>query len=119
MTPKTTIRRKALLAASSVVLALQGCEDWTLLIQHDCDEEDAATATDLPEDTGVDEELLEPDCVDAQDMFACCEERRLWCEEESGLFQSVDNCVFGPGFDGSTGCIPWGPPAPPRFGAWA
>lgn len=118
MTPsQNTLRRKALLAAGSVVLALQGCDDWEVLIQqHDCDEEDAATYAAT--DTGwVDDPALEPDCTQAAEPWTCCDDRATWCEENRPLLQSFDTCYYGPGFDGSTGCIPWGPPAPPRLGA--
>lgn len=118
MTRQTSIRRKALLAASSVVLALgAGCDLDQLVQNH---------PTDCGPDTDTDTQVVdtgrpsdEPLCNQGDFDAACCEARTEWCTDQHA-FQTddlVNECIFGPGFDGSTGCIPWGPPAPPRFGA--
>ena len=56
-----------------------------------------------------------PDCVAlGLDVTACCEALAAWCSEAvSAGTPEYDECVYGPGYDGSTGCIPWGPPVPP------
>ena len=58
-----------------------------------------------------------PDC-DALglDLLACCDALRPWCGQQlvEGT-TAYNDCVYGPGFDGSTGCIPWGPPVPPAL----
>ncbi len=52
---------------------------------------------------------------DPDAWVACCDDLRVWCEETFAGQEAIDECVFGPDYDGSTGCIPWGPPAPPAF----
>lgn len=63
--------------------------------------------------TGADDP---PDCTDTTDMAACCDELAEYC---AGVYdpstQDYLDCLYGPDFDGSTGCIPWGPPVPPRM----
>ena len=122
-------RAKALLAAGSVVLALGGCTQSGALQVANTSIQPLDTAvpdTDVPTDT--DEAVCaycpdtdvpsEPDCTSV-DMFPCCDERAAWCETQFTIDDpAYSECLFGPGFDGSTGCIPWGPPAPPRFGAY-
>jgi hypothetical protein len=111
------IRRKALLAASSVVLAagLAACpqpkvEDTALA--------DTSAETDTDTDTA-------PTCTevapsDTAEYFSCCDELRTWCDATHGVdTQAASDCTWGPGTDGSTGCIPWGPPVPPRMRAVA
>jgi hypothetical protein len=57
-----------------------------------------------------------PDCTQAEDMAACCDELADWCDDiYDPATQDYLDCLYGPGFDGSTGCIPWGPPVPPRM----
>lgn len=138
---RSDIHRKALFAASTVVLAMTaGCTDGGALVPKDSDllvdsdagqdvldtargldtastDTDADTDrldTDRPADTDL-AALEGPDCRNVADMTTCCDERRTWCEGEVGTADetALNDCVFGPGFDGSTGCIPWGPPAPP------
>lgn len=51
----------------------------------------------------------------------CCETLGTWCQQaHPGNDQAANVCVFGENFSGAcTGCIPWGPPAPPPFDeAW-
>ncbi len=91
------------------------------------DETDAVTDTVETDDTNPVEETDdtvpsgEPDCAtDGLDMVACCDARHAWCGEGFAAdSEAYNDCVFGPGYDGSTGCIPWGPPVPPRARALA
>ena len=136
------IRRQALLAASSVVLAMGGgCHTWL----DDKAPQTASNPTpsaslDTPEALPSPSPTLataptptatiaasatptasssEPVCVGLQgtpDWATCCDDRMTWCDSQHpGDFDAASECTFGPNFDGSTGCIPWGPPAPPRF----
>ncbi len=61
----------------------------------------------------------EPDCKDktSADRGKCCDERMKWCKAQFPTDQNAYNdCYYGPNFSAKcTGCIPWGPPAPPRF----
>lgn len=108
------IRRKALFAAGSVVLAATLAACPTPKPYADTSVGDTALATTETGDGG-------PDCsdVDLSDTGAyaeCCGARTDWCEAEHGAGTDAANaCIFGPDYDGSTGCIPWGPPVPPRF----
>jgi hypothetical protein len=57
-----------------------------------------------------------PDCTDTTgaENVECCNALFEWCADEYALdSDAYSECVYGPGFDGSTGCIPWGPPVPP------
>ncbi len=60
-----------------------------------------------------------PDCSKAQqggNWAQCCEALRAWCDAAFGAgSQASTECQFGPNFDGSTGCTPWGPAAPPAW----
>ncbi|MEY3015624.1 MAG: hypothetical protein RIT45_4359 [Pseudomonadota bacterium] len=66
----------------------------------------------------------EPDCVSLQgtaEWATCCDDRNKWCAAEYPNDTEAQNvCNFGHNYSGQcTGCIPWGPPAPPRFDpAW-
>lgn len=114
MTPD--VRRKALLAASSVVLALgSGCDLTVLDPPTQVVTQPPTLDTGETGDTGQLVDLDEPDCTQTADMGACCSERSTWCEDQGFVDLAHSECVFGPGFDGSTGCIPWGPPVPPAF----
>ena len=104
------LRRRSLLAAASVVLALgTGCDGGTKV---DDDDTSAYTA-----DSATTEEDLGPDCnaLGPDETTACCEERATWCEETVAIGEDLNECTYGPDYDGSTGCIPWGPAAPPAF----
>lgn len=83
-------RTLALRAASTVVLALgAGCAP-------------SSADSAVPE-------------VCEDDIAACCKHMKAVCAfEHVAGSEAYDECVFGPDFDGSTGCIPWGPPVPPR-----
>lgn len=161
MTPdeRSEIRRKALLAASSVTLALwmPGCApksdddptDW--LGDTDARDTDGGSDTDAAGDTDqadtslladtdtvvadtdpvvVDTDTLigdtaftvdpsgpKPDCgALGLQLGACCNALVDWCTANvvaGTASQDYTDCVYGPTFDGSTGCIPWGPPVPP------
>ena len=67
-----------------------------------------------------DPEPGEPDCIALQgkpEWATCCDDRNKWCAtKHANGSKEYNECVFGPNFSGKcTGCIPWGPPAPPRF----
>jgi len=86
---------------------------------------DTVAADSGAADTGCqDLEPGAPNCVDKQnspDLMTCCEARLKWCNTQyAGDQKAVDTCQFGANYSGKcTGCIPWGPPAPPRFDlAW-
>jgi hypothetical protein len=56
-----------------------------------------------------------PDCTTAPNG-PCCPLLGAWCAAEYPAdSQAATDCQFGPGFNGSTGCSPWGPPAPPAM----
>lgn len=78
------------------------------------DPDDEAPGTGTPEDN--DEVPSAPICIDVagDEQSECCQELSRWCEEHAPLEEQMD-CVYGPDFDGSTGCIPWGPPVPPSM----
>lgn len=155
---RSEVRRKALLAAATVTLAM-GCRaekpgsggevlvetDTPMEVPADTDRVDGVADSDAegpadsdpadsdPADSDpVDSDPLhtdvahtdppvdtappEPDCIkDGLDPTTCCDLRQAWCgsrlQPNSPAWQ---DCVWGPNFDGSTGCIPWGPPVPPR-----
>ena len=114
------LRRKALLAAGSVALAagLAGC----ILPDDDAVAGDTGKAdTALADTSGTDTSGGKPDCTevymsDTGAYAECCDALTAWCEAEHGSGTDAANeCTYGPGYDGSTGCIPWGPPVSPRF----
>ncbi len=71
-----------------------------------------------------DDEIGAPNCKDklnTPEWATCCDARLKWCQTNyTGDQKAADTCQFGPNFSGTcTGCIPWGPPAPPAFDlAW-
>lgn len=121
------LRQKALAAAASVVLALgAGCGP----VEADLGPVDSASYadtdavdTDVSDTDAVDTDAVDtdaPDCTVAADVMACCETLRTWCEgAHADDAAAIDACIFGPNYDGSTGCIPWGPPTPPEATAYA
>ncbi len=59
-----------------------------------------------------------PDCSKppARGDGECCQKLTTWCENAYPKdSKAQSDCVWGPDFNGSTGCIPWGPPAPPEW----
>lgn len=72
---------------------------------------DSSTATDTADGP--------PDCkhlTDGAQIGECCNARSAWClAAYPADSQKQNECHFGPDFDGTTGCIPWGPPAPPAW----
>jgi hypothetical protein len=55
-------------------------------------------------------------CGPEGETKACCDALREACTEAFGAESTdLDRCVFGPGTDGSHGCTPWGPPVPPAM----
>lgn len=74
---------------------------------------DASDATDVTADADD-----RPQCKGLTDQarYDCCNALNQWCNAAyPPPSQDATTCQFGPGYDGSTGCIPWGPPAPPAF----
>ena len=64
-----------------------------------------------------------PACLDisAPNWSECCQERAVLCGEKYPKDnQAAQTCTYGDNFSGQcSGCIPWGPPAPPAFDtAW-
>lgn len=116
---RALLRRKALFAAGSVVLAatLTACPEPSDL----ADTAARDTATDTAADTDADTGDGRPDCSsidmgDSEAWAACCEALSGWCADAFGATtEEASECTYGPDYDGSTGCIPWGPPVPPRF----
>jgi len=109
------LRRKALLAAASVVLAL-GAGGCAPSPSGGSADDSAAPSTDTSADTSE----VDNACNDlsAEETSTCCEARREACDAEFGEgTDAADECIFGADFSGSTGCIPWGPPVPPVFRA--
>ncbi len=72
------------------------------------------TSTRPGDDGGTTSEA--PDCTISppEELVLCCEDLMAWCTDafDPASTEWAD-CVYGPGFDGSTGCIPWGPAVPP------
>lgn len=65
-------------------------------------------------------EAGQPDCLALRgqpEWGTCCSDLGKWCSEKYPDDQNAaSTCQFGPNYSGQcTGCIPWGPPAPPRF----
>ena len=119
---RTQLRRKALFAASSVVLAaaLAACPTPKPDLDDTASVDTARTDTAADTDTVVGDGS--PDCTGLTDtaeaaaVGECCTARAEWCEEEHGSgTDAAGFCTYGPDYDGTTGCIPWGPPVPPRF----
>ncbi len=129
------LRRKALVAAASVTLAF-GCRDGAdkvvdpgVLDSAVADTDPSLLDTDRGDTDPVDTDRAvvdtdpevtppaRPDCAAlGLDLTACCDTLRDWCGRQVAEgTPAYDDCVFGPGFDGSTGCIPWGPPVPPAL----
>ena len=121
------LRHKALAAAASVVLALgSGCRavastdpDTDRVVDTEVSDTDVADTdvadTDVADTDPADTDAAAPDCVNAADVGACCMELATWCDlAYAGDPDAINECVYGPNYDGSTGCIPWGPPTPPE-----
>ena len=69
----------------------------------------AVASSDQPDCTGI-------DLADTGAYTECCDALSAWCQAAHGEgTDAAQACIYGPGLDGSTGCIPWGPPVPPRF----
>lgn len=116
--------QKGLIAAASVALAFSsGCGEKDTDTPDDTGPTvtDTGTPADDTSDTSDTSDTTDtsgaPDCteVEADLVMECCEELAMWCYEQYGDFNSeeYEECYFGPDFDGSTGCIAWGPPVPP------
>lgn len=88
--------------------------------------DDAAdtTAADVADTAGCgDPEPGAPNCLEVLPAMRsqCCMDRSEHCAKAyPGNGDDASICQFGPNFSGQcTGCIPWGPPAPPSFDrAW-
>ncbi len=65
-------------------------------------------------DAVVDDVTGKPLCtgVTGADWQPCCDALGLWCNAKFSSPNDQQECLFGPNFDGSTGCTPWGPPSP-------
>ena len=128
---RALLRHKALLAASSVVLAMTACvggdeaktDDTQAVITdtsgdtQDSDVVDTNVTDTNVTDTSVTDTSAQGDCngLPAEEVSACCDALRVACEAEHGAgTEAANECIFGEDFSGSTGCIPWGPPVPPR-----
>ncbi|HCH61252.1 MAG: hypothetical protein CL927_12450 [Deltaproteobacteria bacterium] len=139
---RDALRRKALTAAASVVFAFSAasCGSDEPVKDSDLDADipvsmvdsgqqteegggsdsgeagstDDSGTTSPMEDTGED---MRPDCteVPAEDWTDCCRALEEWCAEEYATDrEAAAECLYGPDYDGSTGCMAWGPPVPPR-----
>ena len=124
---RALLRHKALLAASSVVLAMTACvggdeakTDDTQAVVTDTsggDTEDSQPIDTSVTDTSVADTSAQGDCngLPAEETQSCCEALKIACDAEHGEgTEAAHECLFGEDFSGSTGCIPWGPPVPPR-----
>ena len=109
-------------AAADAPVADTAAADTAAADAGSADTEDATKA-----DAGATCPELEPgqpDCLALRGKpvrGGCCQELGKWCSAEHPSDQEASNlCLFGPNFSGQcTGCIPWGPPAPPHFDeAW-
>lgn len=108
------IRTKALRAAMTVALAMTA----TAGCRHKAPASAPEGATgDSVGDSDVDDGR--PDCTqeeDADGIRGCCEDLRAWCTARFPDHERQSVCIFGEDLGGqSTGCIPWGPPAPPAM----
>ena len=123
---RALLRHKALLAASSVVLAMTACvggdeaktdDTQAVITDTSGDTQDSGVVDTNVTDTSATDTSAQGDCnsVPAEEVSACCDALRVACETEHGAAtEAANECIFGEDFSGSTGCIPWGPPAPPR-----
>lgn len=106
--------------ASSDAAVTDAADSQLLDAPASSDVHDTATA-----DAGVDglTEIVvdpvtgKPDCTKAigVNWQPCCDELAQWCKAKIKDEAKVNECLFGPNYDGSTGCVPWGPPAPPAM----
>ena len=82
---------------------------------------DAGTGTETDVASGSDGGGA-PLCTATPNNADCCMHLGEWCQTQfpPEAQEALSACQFGPNYDGSTGCSPWGPPAPPRFepAAW-
>lgn len=120
---RALLRHKALLAASSVVLAMTACvgeakTDDTQSVVTDTSGGDTTDSQDTNvTDTSVADTSAQGDCngLPAEEVASCCEALKIACEAEHGVgTEAANECLYGEDFSGSTGCIPWGPPVPSR-----
>ncbi|MCK6520326.1 hypothetical protein L6R49_02690 [Myxococcota bacterium] len=124
---RALLRHKALLAASSVVLAMTACvggdeqkADDTSAVVIDTsggDSEDSQPLDTEVKDTSVVDTSAQAGCVGlpAEEVQSCCEALKVTCDAEHGEgSEAAMECLYGEDFSGSTGCVPWGPPVPPR-----
>jgi len=86
---------------------------------------DTAQATDTASATDAAQEVADgkPLCVATPNDGQCCLHLGEWCLQQfpnEADFDARAECQYGPNYDASTGCSPWGPPAPPAFAptAW-
>lgn len=133
---RAEVHRRALLAAAAVALGTSSCGEATLATPSSADAQagsdaaevvaspdaagDASAVTDAEDATTAVDASGKPDCsaVAAADLAACCDKLRAWCDAALGVgTEAANTCHYGPGFDASTGCTPWGPPAPPAWTA--
>lgn len=82
---------------------------------------DTAQGTDTA--TGQDVAAGKPLCVATPNDGPCCMNLGEWCLAQFPAdedYETRAQCQYGPNYDASTGCSPWGPPAPPVFApaAW-
>ena len=123
---RALLRHKALLAASSVVLAMTACvggdeaktdDTQAVITDTSGDTQDSDAVDTNVTDTSATDTSAQGDCngLPAEEVSACCDALRVACESEHGAgTEAANECIFGEDFSGSTGCIPWGPPVPPR-----
>ena len=123
---RALLRHKALLAASSVVLAMTACvggdeaktdDTQAVITDTSGDTQDSAAVDTNVADTSATDTSAQGDCngLPAEEVSACCDALRVACEAEHGAgTEAANECIFGEDFSGSTGCIPWGPPVPTR-----
>lgn len=86
---------------------------------------DTAQATDTVNAADAAQEVADgkPLCVATPNDGQCCLHLGEWCLQQFpdvADYEARAQCQFGPNYDASTGCSPWGPPAPPAFApaAW-
>ena len=116
------LRRKALVAAASVVLAFgPGCAAHSGAVEPAAEEPGAvepAAEERLAAPSGEVQPSADPNSPPQCDNLSvsdCCDARKAWCSAQMDPgSESYTECVYGLGADGSTGCVPWGPAAPPR-----
>lgn len=80
---------------------------------------DTANAADAAQDVAGGKPL----CVATPNDGQCCLHLGEWCLQQfpdDADYEARAQCQYGPNYDASTGCSPWGPPAPPAFApaAW-